>query len=143
MMKTTATLTIIFVIIGSSLLAQNAEKEVGDAVEQLKKGMLDGDRALLNKLTSADLSYGHSSGRIEDKAAFVEALASGKSDFVTLNLSEQTIKVKGDVAYVRHKLSAETNDGGKPGTANIGVLLVWVKEGGDWKLLARQAFKLT
>jgi ketosteroid isomerase-like protein len=142
MMKRTAILTIIFVIIGSSLLAQHAEKEVGDAVEQLKKGMLDGDRALLNKLTSEDLSYGHSSGRIEDKAAFVEALASGKSDFITLNLAEQTVKVRGDVAYVRHKLSAETNDGGKPGTANIGVLLVWVKENGEWKLLARQAFKL-
>lgn len=141
-MKRTAACTLIFVLIGSSLFAQNSEKEVGDAVELLKKGMLDGNRAILEKLTSADLSYGHSSGKIEDKAAFVEALASGNSDFVTLNLSEQSIKVRGDVAYVRHKISAETKDGGKPGTANIGVLLVWVKEDGGWKLLARQAFKL-
>jgi hypothetical protein len=141
-MKRTAIVTIVFALISTSLLAQHAEKEITDAVEQLKKGMLDGDRPLLEKITSADLSYGHSSGKIEDKAAFVEALASKKSDFLTLNLTEQTIKVKGNVAYVRHKLSAETNDGGKPGTANIGVLLVWVKEDGGWKLLARQAFKL-
>jgi hypothetical protein len=141
-MKRTAVVTLIFILIGSPLRAQNAEKEVGDAVELLKKGMLDGDRGILERSTSADLSYGHSSGKIEDKVSFVEALASGKSDFVTLHLSEQTIKVKGNVAYVRHKLSGETKDGGKAGTANIGVLLVWVKEDGGWKLLARQAFKL-
>ncbi len=141
-MKRIAIFNIVFALIGTSLLAQNAEKEVSEAVDQLKKGMLDGDRTILEKLTSADLSYGHSSGKIEDKAAFVEALVSKKSDFITLNLSEQTIKVKGNVAYVRHKLSGETNDGGKPGTANIGVLLVWIKEDGAWKLLARQAFKL-
>lgn len=141
-MKQLTIFAILFILTNTFVVAQNAEKEVSDAIEQLKKGMLEGDRAILDKMTSADLSYGHSSGKIEDKAAFVEALASGKSDFITLNLSEQTIKVKGDVAYVRHKLSGETNDGGKPGTANIGVLLVWVKENGSWKLLARQAFKL-
>ncbi len=141
-MKPLTIFAILFVLTSTFVVAQNAEKEVSDAVEQLKKGMLDGDRAILDKMTSADLSYGHSSGKIEDKAAFVEALASGKSDFITLNFSEQTVKVKGDVAYVRHKLSGETNDGGKPGNANIGVLLVWVKENGSWKLLARQACKL-
>jgi hypothetical protein len=31
--------------------------------------------------------------------------------------------------------------GGKSATTKIGVLQVWVKQGGRWKLLARQAFK--
>ena len=142
-MKRISILATLLIVTSSCLFAQNAgEKEINDAVEQLKKGMLDGDRAILEKVTSSDLSYGHSSGKIEDKTSFVEALASGKSDFITLNFTEQTVKVKGNVAYVRHKLSAETNDNGKAGTANIGVLLVWIKEDGAWKLLARQAFKL-
>jgi ketosteroid isomerase-like protein len=140
-MKRTLILTLL-ILTSASLFAQNVEKEINDAVEQLRKGMLDGDRAILEKITSSDLSYGHSSGKMEDKTSFIEALASGKSDFVTLNFTEQTVKVKGTVAYVRHKLSAETSDNGKPGTANIGVLLVWVKEDGAWRLLARQAFKL-
>lgn len=142
-MKRTAIFTLVFALIGTTLMAQHAEKEVSEAVELLKKGLLDGDRAILDKITSADLSYGHSSGKIEDKTAFVESYASGKSDFVTLDFAEQTITLKDNVAIVRHKLSGDTNDGGKPGRANIGVILVWIKEGNAWKLVARQAFKLS
>ncbi len=124
-------------------LAQSAdEKQVAAAVETLRKAMLDGNRAQLEGITAAELTYGHSSGKMEDKAAFVEALASGKSDFVTINLADQTIKIVGNTALVRHHLTGENNDGGKPGTVNLGVLLVWQKQQGKWKLLARQAFKL-
>jgi ketosteroid isomerase-like protein len=80
---------------------------------------------------------------LEDKAAFVEALASGTSDFVTIDLEDQTISVVDNtVALVRHKLHAKTNDNGKPGEAHIGILLVWQKQKGSWKLVARQAYKL-
>jgi hypothetical protein len=118
------------------------EKEVAAAVETLKKAMLDGNRKDLENIAANELSYGHSNGLIEDKAAFVEALASGKNDFVTINLAEQTIKVAGNTALVRHKLTGETNNGGQAGTVNLGVLLVWQKQQGQWKLLARQAVKL-
>ena len=118
------------------------EKAVADAVEFLRTAMVDGNRAALEKITAPDLSYGHSSGKVEDKAAFVEALASGANDFVSIDLSEQTIKVVGNTAIVRHKLNGATNDGGKPGTAKIAILLVWIKQGKDWKLLARQAVKI-
>ncbi len=130
-------------IAGNTLSAQTKdEKAVTDAVEFLRKAMVDGERAALEKITAADLSYGHSSGKVEDKAAFVEALASGANDFVSIELSEQTVKVIGNTAIVRHKLNGVTNDGGKPGTAKIAILLVWIKQGKEWKLLARQAVKI-
>jgi ketosteroid isomerase-like protein len=118
------------------------EKAVAAAVEALRKAMIDPDKATLEHLTLDELSYGHSGGQIQDKPEFVEALTSGKSDFVTIDLSEQTIKVVGHTAIVRHHLSAATNDGGKPGSVKLSVLLVWVKRKGEWKLLARQAVKL-
>jgi hypothetical protein len=125
------------------LLAQSPdEKDVAAAVESLRKAMVEANKSNLEKLTAEALSYGHSSGKIEDKAAFVEGIVSGKSDFVTIQLSDQTIKIVGNTAIVRHKLSAETNNEGKPGTANLGVLLIWQKQQGQWKLLARQATKL-
>ncbi len=118
------------------------EKEVAAAVQVLTKAMIDGDRSALENISSDALSYGHSSGKVQDKATFVEVIASGQSDFVTINLTDQTVIVKDQTAIVRHKFSAQTNDGDKPGTVNIGVMLVWVKEKGAWKLLGRQAFKL-
>lgn len=118
------------------------EKEVADAVEFLRKAMIDGNEADLKSLAAEELSYGHSSGKVEDKAAFVTAIASGASDFKTIELSEQTIKIAGNTALVRHKLVAETADNGRPGNPNLYVLLVFQKQNNKWKLLARQAVRI-
>ena len=119
------------------------EKGVMVAVEQLRKGMIDADKAILEKLVTDKLSYGHSGGHIDDKKELVEKIVSGKSDFVSIDLSEQTVSVSGTTAVVRHILKAKTNDGGKPADVHLRVLLIWQKQGGHWKLLARQAVKMT
>lgn len=114
---------------------------LGNKVEQLRLAMIDGDSKALRVLSAPQLSYGHSSGNMEDQAAFIDKIASGKSDFVTMELTDQSISISGDVALVRHKLNADIKDGGVPNRIHLGVLLVWQKQAGDWKLLARQAFK--
>jgi hypothetical protein len=118
------------------------EKAVAAAVEKLKTGMLNGDKAILNNIAAPELSYGHSSGKIEDKAAFVQAIVSGESDFTKIDLSDQTIKVVGNTALVRHVLAADTKNSGVAGTVKLAILLVWQKQQGQWKLLARQAVKV-
>jgi len=104
--------------------------------------MIDPDKAALDKLTMPQLSYGHSSGVVQNQTEFVEALTSGKSDFVSIDLSDEHLIIVDKTATVRHILSAATNDGGKPGQTNLSVLLVWVKDKGQWRLLARQAVKV-
>jgi len=118
------------------------EKSVAEAVETLRKTMVDPDKATLDRLTSVKLSYGHSSGKVEDKTSFINSLVSGTSDFVSIKLSEQTIIISGNTAIVRHNLDGATNDGGKPATVKLHVMLVWNQKGTSWQLLARQAVKL-
>jgi ketosteroid isomerase-like protein len=103
--------------------------------------MIDVNKTELENLVSDSLSYGHSGGHIDDKKEFVDKLVTGKSDFVTIDITEQTIRISGKTAIVRHKLNATTNDGGKPGEVHLLVLLVWQKQHGQWKLWARQAVK--
>lgn len=136
-------ITILFVNI--AVLAQSKdEAAVAAVVETLRKAMVDGDRAALEKIASDKLSYGHSGGHVEGKAEFVEKIAGGSSDFVSIDLLDQTISVSGTAAVVRHKLNASTNDKGKgPAEVHLAVLLVFQKEGKEWKLLARQAVKVT
>jgi ketosteroid isomerase-like protein len=126
-----------------SFAQSKSENQVADAVQQLKKAMIDADSASLMKLSSPNLSYGHSSGKIENQKEFVSAIARGNSDFVTIDLSEQTIKVTGKTAIVRHTFIAATNDGGRPGTVKLHILSVWEKSGRKWRILARQAIRLT
>lgn len=131
---------VLFFSVGTNAQSK-AQREVMDAVEQLKAAMISGDRAALEAIAADSLSYGHSGGNVQNKAEFVDAIATGKSDFVTIDLTEQTISVVGNTAIVRHVLSATTNDGGKPGSVKIKILLVFTREKSGWKLLARQAVK--
>ena len=142
-MKQLFCLLLIITAAGNVLTPQSKdEKEVAAAVESLRKVMVDPDKATLEKLTSPDLSYGHSSGKVQNQAEFIDALVSGASDFLNIDLSDQTIKVIGNTAIVRHVLNANTSDNGKPGVAKIAILLIWTKQGKEWKLLARQAVKI-
>jgi hypothetical protein len=123
--------------------SKKSVEEVAVVVESLRKAMVDADSLALDKLTADGLSYGHSSGVLQSKAEFIHSIASGASDFVTIDLSEQKITLSGNTAIVRHVLSATTNDAGKgPGKVKIGILLVWIKNKSGWQLLARQAVKL-
>ncbi len=83
----------------------------------------------------------NSGGHVENQAEFIEKIVSGRSDFVTIELKDQTIQIVKDIAIVRHNLVGTTSNQGKPGAVDIGVMLIWQKQHGKWKLLARQAFK--
>ena len=100
---------LVAVIFNNAITAQSKqEQQVAAAVESLRKAMVDGDRAALDNIAMDGLSYGHSGGKVEDKSSFVENIANGNSDFVTIDLTDQTIFVSGKTAIVRHRLSATT-----------------------------------
>ena len=120
----------------------SSEQLVAAAAEKLRVAMIDPTPAALTALVADDLSYGHSGGRVDTKDSFIGDLVAGKSDFVTIAISDQTIKVVGSTAIVRHTLTADTNDSGKPGKVQIKILGVWQQQGGQWKLLARQAVRV-
>lgn len=119
------------------------EAPVKARVDAFIAALLKPDRATLESLTSPDLSYGHSNGRIENREQFVRNMLGGGSRFLSIELTDETVKVVADTALVRHVLFAHTHDTGRePGTIRIGILLVWRRERGEWLLLARQAFRL-
>jgi ketosteroid isomerase-like protein len=118
------------------------QTEVENAVKALTQLMINPDSAALDNLVLPNLSYGHSSGKIQNKQEFMRSLLSAESDFVEINLTDQTVIVQGKTAMVRHTLSAKTNDKNVPGTVKLYILLIWSKEKAGWKLLGRQAVKV-
>lgn len=138
--------SILLLLFSCSLLFSTAQSKDEKAVEAatafLVKALESGNRADLQDIASPELSYGHSNGLIEDKTAFVEAIASGKSDFVKIDISNQTIAVSGKTAIVRHRLDGVTNNNGTPGEIHLNILLVFRNEKGGWKLYARQAARV-
>jgi|GEM_PF-228050 len=123
-------------------LKLKAPKQVEQAVEALRKLMVDPDSAKLSAMASDKLTFGHSGGKIQNKQEFLHSFISGDTDFTSLEFTEQSITVSGSTAIVRHTLTGATADKGKaPGTVKLWIILVWQKVKGEWILLARQAVK--
>ncbi|KQT33899.1 hypothetical protein ASG22_17525 [Chryseobacterium sp. Leaf405] len=120
----------------------NDKDVITAAAEKLRLAMISGDKSSLESLILPELTYGHSGGHIDDATEFVEKLVSKKSDFVTIDITNQNVQIVGNTAIVRHHFYATTADMGKtPGDVTLDILLVWSKIKKDWKLLARQAVK--
>jgi ketosteroid isomerase-like protein len=147
MMRTLVLSTVVMVLAlltGAPVAAaqSNDEAAVAQAVEAFRNAMLKADRSQFETLCADQLSYGHSAGRVENKAQFIDAATSGRSTWKFITLTDQTNQIVGNTAIVRHTLTGETERDGKTNPVKIGVLMVWHKQDGHWKLLARQAVRL-
>ncbi len=128
---------------GPAALAQPTEEAaVTQAVEKLRLAMISADRSQLEALTAPQLSYGHSGGVVENRAQFLDVVAGKRTIYKTITLSDQSLTLAGDNAIARHIFSTDFENDGKPSSSRVGVMQVWHKQGGQWRLLARQAFRI-
>jgi len=124
-------------------IAQSAdEPKIAANVSAFNKALVDADKKVLESLTADELSYGHSNGKVENKTQFVTAATNGTVDFLSIDITEQTIQIAGKTAIVRHLFSSKLTREGKPDEIKIGILMIWHKQKDEWKLLARQGYKL-
>jgi ketosteroid isomerase-like protein len=130
-------------VLSSEAAAQAGdEAAVAQAVETLRKGLLEADRSKLEQVASAQISYGHSDGRVETKEQFINGVMTRKQVVKSLAFPELKVAVVGNAAVARHIYLSESELDGKKTTTRIGALQVWQKQDGGWKLLARQGFRL-
>ena len=127
---------------GPVLANTEDEAAVKKAVEELKVAYLKQDKATLEAMTLPQLSYSHSDARLEDKAKFIEGVMGRKATVKSLEFPEMTVQVVGNTAIVRHLWVSQTELEGKVTDTKIGVMQVWQKQDGGWKLLARSSYRL-
>ena len=126
-----------------SAQAQSADEgTVKKAVEELRMAVVAKDKAKLDALTAAQLSYSHSSAVLQDKAKFIDGVMAGKATVKSLEWPEMTVQIVGNTGVVRHLYVSETELDGKVTNTKIGVMQVWQKQDATWKLLARASWKL-
>jgi len=121
-----------------------AEEEAGvkEAVEALRTALLKADKGKLETLAASQVSYGHSDGRVQNKAEFIDGVMNRKAVVKSIDFPELKITMAGNNAIARHLYVSESETDGKPNSVKIGMLAVWTKQDGSWKLLARQGYKL-
>ncbi len=105
--------------------------------------MKSGDKAALEKLLSDDLHYGHSSGVVDTKASFIEALATKKTRYLVYEPENRAVTFPApDIALMSGKASVKVVSERGEMQAVLGYLAVWRLEQGNWKFLAWQSGRL-
>jgi hypothetical protein len=122
-------------------IADAAKAMVERAIQRLSKAMLDADRAELEVLTAPELVYAHSDGHVDNKSQFVEIIATKKTIYTSITVSNIETVVAGDTAIARLIFNCSYQSVPKPpGGARLGVMEVWQRNCEAWRLLGRQAY---
>ena len=124
-------------------LAEPADQAAVDqAIEALRKAILDADEHTLRELVADELSYGlWPSGAIQNKSKFIDNIADKKMIYTSVTYSNPSTAIAGNNAIVRHRESVEAHNDEKVWSVEFGVLQVWQKQDSQWRLLARQGWK--
>ena len=106
--------------------------------------MKSADREKLAAILSDDLRYAHSSGTVDTKQSFIEALTSGRTKYVALDYEERafTFPAPG-VALMTGRARVRVANASGENDMLLGFLGVWREENGHWRFLAWQSCKLT
>ena len=102
------------------------------------------DSVALEQLFAQTLTYGHSSGKVQNRAEAIDGIIHNKSVYTDTSLKSYNVMIGDDAAIVRYVMrETETNAEGKAVPIRLSIMLVWVREKGKWKLFGRQAVRLT
>ena len=143
-MKTTI-VTFIFML---GFVAANAqtkdEKELTEKTYLLSHTVFGTkDSATLENLLAKTATYGHSHGNLQTRTEMIKAASHNLSFYTDTAVSNIKIFIEDKTAIVRHIFKAKEHT--KNGTVvdlDFSMMLVWIKEKGEWKLMGRQAVSL-
>jgi ketosteroid isomerase-like protein len=128
-------------VVQPAFAASSSEKAVLAALDAWKEAMLKKDRAALEKIFHADLSYGHSSAMVETKDKAIPHIVDGLG-WDAIEFSDTTVRLQGNTALVNGKTDMhQRNKDGKVTISKLISLTVWVKGPKGWQMIARQAVR--
>jgi hypothetical protein len=116
-----------------------AEKEILAVMDTYKDAMIHNNAGVLGTLLHEDLTFVHSAGQLENKAAVLKSVTSGKNVIIRMEFSENNVRVFGNTALVKCRVDLWHSD---TNIVHMNVLHVWINGPGGWQLAARQATKL-
>lgn len=101
------------------------------------------DSLTLEEIFASTATYGHSSGKLQNRKEAIDGASSNKSTYSDTSISNMKVIFQGDAAITRYLFNAnEHTIDGKIVPLHFSMMLVWVKEKSKWKLFGRQAVKL-
>ena len=116
--------------------------EVLSADDRRFEAMRKGDWAGLDRALADDLTYVHSTARLETKAEHIANLRAGKPNYRGIAPRERRARVHADVGIVNGVSEMHVENAGKEQRFTIRYLAVYAKAGDDWRMIAWQSTRV-
>jgi Domain of unknown function (DUF4440) len=139
-------LALLFCLMSVASFAQYKPiKQVSDKALELHKAIfIDKDSLALESLLSYEVNYGHSGGKVENRKEVTDNASHNKSTYTDIKTEINQVIVNDNTAVVRCLLTGtETKEDGKVIPLKLSILQTWTKVKKQWKLMGRQAVKVS
>jgi ketosteroid isomerase-like protein len=123
-------------------MASAAEAEVLRADDRRFEAMRKGDWATLDAALADDLTYVHSSARLESKKEHLANLRAGKPHYRGIAPRARHARVHGDVGIVNGVSDMHVENAGKEQRFTVRYLAIYTKIGEQWRMLAWQSTRV-
>ena len=133
----------VILTVGAGEAADSPEAEVRKAQEARFAATIKGDLVALGPMLAEDMTYGHSSSKLETKREFLELVKTGFYQYKSIAPREVAVRTYGDdTALVNGLADVDVVSGGNPLSIKLRFLEVWVRRSGRWQLAAWQSVRL-
>ena len=119
-----------------------SEADVLRADDRRFEAMRKGDFAALDASLADDLTYVHSTARLESKAEHIANLKAGKPHYRGIVPRDRRARVHGNVGIVNGVSEMHVENAGKEQRFTIRYLAVYAKAGDNWRMIAWQSTRL-
>jgi len=135
--------TILAVVAGLALAADRSADAVKAQEKLWASATVAGDEATLKQVLADDLTYTHSSGDTDNKAAFINNLKTGARKYNKVDHESMDVRMYGNTAILTATAQVETSQkGGSASPAHLRFIHVWILKNGRWQLVAHQSLRL-
>ena len=104
--------------------------------------MTNQDVHALEEILADDLSYTHSTGRLESKAEFISSLTSGRTKYKSIERDDIKVRHYGDTAVVTGSAKFYVNANDQDIKFQVRFTDVYAKRDDVWRMVAWQSTKL-
>lgn len=124
-------------------MTQGLEQNVRTAERQRCDAMVANDGALLAELLDDRLQFHHATGAVDDKAAYLAKIASGRILYRAIAWPEDSIvQLAPGIALLTGKMVTDVEVEGVSKRLNNRVMAVWTQDGSRWRMAGFQSTPL-
>ncbi len=113
-------------------------KKVKQVLRQIEEASVRMDKAALERLLADDFTFANSVGVASVKRQHIEAFAPDRFKLDSVVTDEEKVRIYGNTAVVTGSSQIKAQVGGRDISGRVRSLMVLVKRGGRWQLVAQQ-----